>query len=200
MSKKKRIILSIITILGLFFMFLFLDEIVFKTKIYINCHNEYSSDFHIEKIVIDDDDRLIGIYFAENSSFIIYDETKIFDIYDKIYETIFGYKKFDDYTLNIGFGYKNGQSTISVFNINKDKTKIIIDTSYIDSISISDIASRCPEVNRININKICYDSIEDFSKFTNLESIWCYNDIIDIDEKRYILSLFPDCEIGWYEQ
>lgn len=197
MNKKKILLFSFI-VLFLIFLIIRWDEFVIESQLRIRCITEYWGDYTFCKSYVDEDKKNITVDFVCNKNINDNNKHVIFLLYDELYDIVFNKEKYNCYTFELRFEHRSGEARMVFRSANKEKDSLEIYCAA-NSVDVKDIASNCPETKRLTISLMEYDSIEDFSEFIELEELKCRYDIIDIDEKRYILSLFPDCEIGWYE-
>lgn len=100
--------------------------------------------------------------------------------------------KYSSYPIRFDFVRPNlGEYIIVICTGNYDMIEIRINAS---GIQLKDIAKWFPEVNNLDAQPVSYDSIEEIQGIKDLQSLDLGRDI-SLEEKKYILSLYPDCII-----
>lgn len=121
--------------------------------------------------------------------------TKAREIYDILTEYMYDKKadKYGGYALEILFyDHTSGRSFWVKKDINPQNLIIHLDDA---PIQLSEIARLFPEAKRLEMSRAYFDSIEEIQGFENLEYVDFGRTALSEEEKDYILSLYPDCEI-----
>ena len=197
--KKRRIVLIIVLVIVLMFVvkasLYYGERFILKSEIESKCCEYYKNEMEFTGIGIDEDEKIVTVCF----------ETDIFDydsftittqIYKELFDILFGDEngKYYDYTFDLNIEMPSGQNYMRIFDVSSDKSKIVIAHGS-DYIAIGDIAEFCPEVSRLSVDYLNYESKKDFEKFENLRSVKVWREEMDIELKNYILELFPECKI-----
>ncbi len=102
--------------------------------------------------------------------------------------------KYDSYPLKFIFLKSNlGRGIFVTCTNNCDVIKLELDGN---EIPLKDVVRVFPELNELegDMKSIKYDSIEEIAGFENLQTLDLHIKLTE-EEKAYILSLYPDCEI-----
>ena len=197
MKKYGKKILLLIIVLVLFVIIKYGNEYALRFKIIYNCYSTYHKEFSLHEVYIDNDESKISISF-EGVDACVTDENIdiVADIYDKVFDLVYSNEKWSEYSLDITIKDVSQMTTFAIWNITLGKDSIEIFSSF-EGISISGITQLCPEVSELSLISLEYEDITEFDNFTNLKSFSVSGDILDIDERTYILSRFPECELHW---
>ena len=187
-----KIIRRILLILLIFFIIKLWDSIILGTEIGIKCCTDYSVDYYLKRVLVDNEEKsiFIDIRTSVNPNRDVELTARQFE---KIYEIVFEKEKYEDYILTIEFKALSKDTYARISNINSDNSETVVYGRF----TIPDVLKICPNVASIAVYTMEYDSLEIFKEFSNLKELECLSDYIDIYEKNYILELFPECELKW---
>lgn len=153
--------------------------------------SSYEDNFKLSEVDVNDANTIKITFILKNGS-----ENKVENIasvYDCIYQIFFqDYEKYYmDNCINIDF--KDVGEYLSIYNITSQSTSCDI-YSNMWNLSIADIAHSFPDTAHL---KLCGDvyEIEEISSFKNLQVIDFPSKNLTSDEREYIKSIFPMCEI-----
>ncbi len=196
--KKRKIILLISLFILLGIIVFFGEEIGLRIKIIATCYENYHDEFWIDEVYVNNDEREIYVSFNTQVDAPYNSINTIFVLYEEIFEIVYvdNDNKWGQYSLNFCIKHASQMPLFQIVDISKEKTDICISASF-SGISISDISKLCPEVSELSLISLEYEELSDFDDFTNLKYFSVETDILDIDERKYILSLFPNCELHW---
>ena len=195
MKKKiKKIILLVGIFICLYVSFNW-NKISLNAQIRGQCYSEYSGIFLLDKIYLDEKEKMIFITFKSDG----FDDSQkevALNLYNQITDILFGTKnkKFYEYELEIQFNGYSNKSYFVLKHVTYDKKNIKV-WAYFNTISY--VLKICPEVSELYVDVLNYVSLEEFDNFTNLKKIYCFEDSIGIDESNYIHDIFPDCKLEW---
>ncbi len=187
-----KIIRRILLVLLIAFIIKMRDSIALGLELGIKCCDDYNIHFRLDSVLVDNETKNISVDIKTDAN-----PNKDVDLvsrqFKEIYEIVFSKDKYDDYILTIEFDSLSKDTYARISNINSDNSETVVYGDF----TIQDVLKICPDVAKIAVYSIEYDSLEVFKEFTNLKELECFSDYIDVDEKNYILDIFPECELKW---
>lgn len=157
------------------------------------CRSQYKKELKLDYVVLEKKKKLITVCFKPKCNS-IGDNLEVVERTEKVmYDTFFSSNrsKYEDYTINLHFRHIGDSLRMEKI------TKVCDEIEFYGNtyIQLKNIAKMFPDIKKLIVYSLDYDTIHDIDNFTSLRYFHIEDDILTEEDKAYITGKFPDCTI-----
>ena len=194
MKRKSKIILVItFSVICIMFLINQFSKSELEKEI-ISCRDYYKSSMKLDYVICNQEKQHIKICFELKHGFIEKTLDDISTSYSAITDVLIRDKKskYKDFSVDISYVYIADILGINNINNSLDSTELYTDVSI--GISLKKLAKLFPDIRKLDLDSPIYNDISDIEGFSQLDYVH-FAGGITAEEKKYILSIYPECEV-----